>query len=108
MTVRRRWTARDRLFDTSDVFLDRHFAIQRAGWAFFTFLLKNARRRLDALGKYSSDWSAAAFNLQVLSNNSQDNTIDDDDCVMEAADAAPPVKLKIFLESFPDKISTKC
>ena len=63
---------------------------------------------LDALGEYSSDGSAAASNLQVLSDNYQDNSIHDDDCVMEAADAAPPVKLKIFLESFPDKISTKC
>ena len=53
---------------------------------------------LDALGEYSSDGSAAASNLRVLSDNSQDDSIDDDDCVMQAADAAPPVKQKIFLK----------
>ncbi len=54
---------------------------------------------LDALGEYSSDGSAAASNLQVLSDYYQENIIDDDDCVMEAAEAALPAQQKIVSES---------
>ncbi len=53
---------------------------------------------LDALGEYSSDGSAAASNLQLLSDSSQENIIDDyDDCVMEAAEAALPAQQKVFV-----------
>ena len=80
----------------------RHFATQRAGRAFFC--LKSEKQEvmsaLHALEEYSSDGSAAASNLPVLSDNSQDNSIDDDDCAMEAADAALPVKQKILRHIF--------
>ncbi len=49
------------------------------------------------LGEYSIDGSAAASNLQVLSDSSQENIIDYyDDCVMEAAEAALPAQQKVF------------
>jgi hypothetical protein len=50
----------------------------------------------DALGECSSNEIAAASEVQVLSDNSQDEFLDDDDCSMESADAAKQEKPKIF------------
>ncbi len=50
----------------------------------------------DALGECSSNESAAASEMQLLSDNSQYNFLDYDDCLMEAADAAKQEKPKIF------------
>jgi hypothetical protein len=52
----------------------------------------------DALGECSSNEIAAASKVQVLSDNSQDEFLDDDHgCSMEAADAAAKQeKPKIF------------